>query len=175
MSHNRKRNRKKRSKHKVIDVPNGTNDSTEQIIEDIDAIIAKELDTSDSENNRETTANESKNSIGNKISNTFQRISKQISNATAIGNGTDDTSKAQAFAAAFYMRRNSDQLKDLRLKLDEAIDSGDIVQIQYLYSCATNMSASLPLELMERARLTIALFNAMTTNKIDDTVSYIRQ
>eukprot|EP01083_Nonionella_stella_P280681 954836_1 len=73
------------------------------------------------------------------------------------------------------MRKNSDQLKDLRLKLDEAIDSGDIVQIQYLYSCATNMSASLPLELMERARLTIALFNAMTTNKIDDIVSYIRQ
>ena len=61
--------------------------------------------------------------------------------------------RLQSVAEAFYIRKNFPQIVEMRNKLNAAIECTDIVEMQYWYLTAINVGATLPLELMEQARV----------------------
>ena len=152
----------------------------DEIFDDIDKLIENELETeSDLTDSKKSDLDETEDkeiaSTNNDDNKNEVEQEKVEQDEVEQDDMESNYSKLQAFCAAFYMRKNFGEINDLRMKLDKALDDGDIVGIEYCYKSAMNLSAPLPMEVLEKARLTISLFNAMNENKIDDIVSYIHQ
>ena len=85
-----------------------------------------------------------------------------------------DEVKIQTLLESFYLRKNFSQINEIRMELNEAIESSDIVEMQYWYLTAINVGAELPLELMERARVKCNIYpRVLSSNLYTQTIIYI--